>query len=323
MHFSCLRRRVCLGWRGRGLTTVSGLVCHVLLYALLFVLVLSLSCGLVGLLLMPQQPPHPSPSKGLWLERTASGVQVLGTHDSPDYRLFLAAGGQGQEQGPRLSFWHDLFLRAPKSPTARVPLFNFLCEIPRGSRAKMEVKLQEPFNPIAQDLTKEGELRFFRYGDVPFNYGCLPQTWENPELLTEETGSKGDGDPLDVVEIGPDPILSGRVHAVKVLGILGMIDSGETDWKVIAISRQDPDLFHALHNIEDVDTHLPGKLDSIRDWFRYYKVAEGKSESQFAFQGKFQDQEYAMRIIEETHQQWKELALDKNHPQRGHYWFPK
>lgn len=103
-------------------------------------------------------------------------------------------------------------------------------------------------------------------------------------------GCAGDGDPLDVVEIGPDPILSGRVHAVKVLGILGMIDSGETDWKVIAISRQDPDLFHALHNIEDVDTHLPGKLDSIRDWFRYYKVAEGKSESQFAFQGKFQDQ---------------------------------
>lgn len=33
----------------------------------------------------------------------------------------------------------------------------------------------------------------------------------------------------------------GEVIKVKVLGILAMIDEGETDWKVIAINVDDPD----------------------------------------------------------------------------------
>lgn len=33
----------------------------------------------------------------------------------------------------------------------------------------------------------------------------------------------------------------GEVIQVKVLGVLGMIDEGETDWKIIAINAEDPD----------------------------------------------------------------------------------
>ncbi len=33
----------------------------------------------------------------------------------------------------------------------------------------------------------------------------------------------------------------GQVIQVKVLGILALIDEGETDWKVIAINIEDPD----------------------------------------------------------------------------------
>lgn len=33
----------------------------------------------------------------------------------------------------------------------------------------------------------------------------------------------------------------GQVIQVKVLGILAMIDEGETDWKVIAVNAKDPD----------------------------------------------------------------------------------
>lgn len=35
--------------------------------------------------------------------------------------------------------------------------------------------------------------------------------------------------------------MPGQVIQVKVLGILAMIDEGETDWKVIAINAEDPD----------------------------------------------------------------------------------
>lgn len=60
-------------------------------------------------------------------------------------------------------------------------------------------------NPIIQD-TKKGKLRFvpnvFPHKGYIWNYGALPQTWENPELLDEHTGCKGDNDPIDVLEIG-------------------------------------------------------------------------------------------------------------------------
>lgn len=33
-------------------------------------------------------------------------------------------------------------------------------------------------------------------------YFFYKQTWENPEVLDEATGCKGDNDPIDVLEIG-------------------------------------------------------------------------------------------------------------------------
>ena len=42
----------------------------------------------------------------------------------------------------------------------------------------------EDYNPIRQDLTKEGHLRAYDYGDMLFNYGMLPQTWCVLESLT-------------------------------------------------------------------------------------------------------------------------------------------
>ncbi len=55
----------------------------------------------------------------------------------------------------------------PISPWHQLPLFpaggaggvvNFVCEIPKGSTAKLEVQKSLPHNPIMQD-TKKGELR--------------------------------------------------------------------------------------------------------------------------------------------------------------------
>jgi len=75
-------------------------------------------------------------------------------------------------------------------------------------------------------------LREYGYGDMLFNYGCIPQTWEDPHKRHEMTGTLGDNDPIDVVDIGSKMWTCGSLVAVKVLGVLGMIDSGETDWKV-------------------------------------------------------------------------------------------
>lgn len=63
---------------------------------------------------------------------------------------------------------------------------------------------------------------------------------------------QGDNDPVDVVEIGAAAAKRGGVYKVKPVGVLAMIDDGELDWKVIAISADDPKA--ALCNdVEDVE----------------------------------------------------------------------
>ena len=73
-----------------------------------------------------------------------------------------------------------------------------------------------------------------------WNYGALPQTWEDPNHVDKCTKAKGDNDPLDAIEIGAKIATRGEVKQVKVLGVLAMIDEGETDWKLVTIDVNDP-----------------------------------------------------------------------------------
>ena len=46
---------------------------------------------------------------------------------------------------------------------------------------------------------------------------------------------EGDNDPLDVIEFGTRQLATGSVTPVKVLGVLALLDSGETDWKILVM----------------------------------------------------------------------------------------
>lgn len=59
-----------------------------------------------------------------------------------------------------------------------------------------------------------------------WNYGALPQTWEDPGHTDSDTGCKGDNDPLDVCEIGYRVAKRGEIRKVKILGTLALIDEG-------------------------------------------------------------------------------------------------
>lgn len=61
---------------------------------------------------------------------------------------------------------------------------------------------------------------------------AFPQTWEDPNATHPETKAKGDNDPLDVCEIGESVGYVGQIKQVKILGIMALLDEGETDWKV-------------------------------------------------------------------------------------------
>lgn len=170
----------------------------------------------------------------------------------------------------------------------------------------MEIAGEEEFNPIKQDV-KKGKPRFYHF-DSLVNYGCLPQTWEDPNHVDATTKYGGDNDPIDVVEIGSQVAGIGEVYPVKVLGVLGMIDDGETDWKVIAINVKDP-LAELVNDVEDLaKTELHDIVPQIHRWFRDYKIPDGKRPSEFAFNGQAQPRDFAVEVIQQTHESWKQLV---------------
>jgi inorganic pyrophosphatase len=59
-------------------------------------------------------------------------------------------------------------------------------------------------------------------------------------MTNEDTQAKGDNDPVDVCEIGQHVGHSGEIKKVKVLGVMALLDEGETDWKLLAIDVNDP-----------------------------------------------------------------------------------
>lgn len=105
---------------------------------------------------------------------------------------------------------------------------------------------------------------------MPLDLGCQ-QTWEDPSQTHAETKAKGDNDPLDVCEIGEQVGFVGQVKQVKVLGIMALLDEGETDWKVLVVDVNDP-LASKLNDIEDVERHLPGLIRATNEWFRCVNV---------------------------------------------------
>lgn len=169
--------------------------------------------------------------------------------------------------------------------------------------------MAETLNPIKQDV-KKGKLRFvancFPHHGYIWNYGALPQTWENPNHTDPSTECVGDNDPIDILEIGSRVAKRGEVIQVKILGVVALIDEGETDWKVIGIDVTDSKASQ-LNDIADVEKNFPGLLRATIEWFKIYKIPDGKPENQFAFNGEAKNSAFAVGIIDETHAFWKQL----------------
>jgi len=94
---------------------------------------------------------------------------------------------------------------------------------------------------------------------------------------------------------------------------MALLDEGETDWKIIAIDIRDP-LAPKLNDIEDVEKYLPGLLRATNEWFRIYKMPDGKPENHFAFSGECRNKKYAMEVVKETSEAWKRLISGKVDP---------
>ncbi|KKA25577.1 Inorganic diphosphatase [Rasamsonia emersonii CBS 393.64] len=245
----------------------------------------------------------PTPSSHTNPSTMSYSVRKVGQPNTLDFRAFI------EKDGVPISPFHDIPLYANEQKT----ILNMIVEIPRWTNAKVEISKEEFLNPIKQDV-KKGKLRYVRncfpHKGYLWNYGAFPRTWEDPNVVHPETKAKGDNDPLDVCEIGELVGYTGQIKQVKVLGVMALLDEEETDWKVIVIDVNDP-LAPKLNDIEDVERHLPGLLRATNEWFRIYKIPDGKPENQFAFSGECKNKKYAMEVIRECNDAWERLMTGK------------
>jgi inorganic pyrophosphatase len=144
--------------------------------------------------------------------------------------------------------WHDSYVDDAIVGSA----FPVVIEIPKGSKNKYE-------------LDKEtGLLRLDRvlYSAVhyPADYGFIPRTYCD------------DGDPLDALVLGQEPVYPLTVVEARAIGVMRMRDEKGIDDKIVAVSVRDP-AFAEYTDKAQLPTHL---VRELQRFFQDYKVLEHK-----------------------------------------------
>jgi len=152
---------------------------------------------------------------------------------------------------------------------------NCIVEIPKGTNTKYEY--DENLNIFKLDRCLVSSLQY------PINYGFIPQTIAL------------DDDPLDVLVFNHDPIDRGVMVSCRVLGVLGFIDGGKIDNKLIAVPHWSPkEKYKTLSDIE------PEHLKIFREFFKIYKI-DRNSETAV---GKWVGKQKAHMALKDAHKRW-------------------
>lgn len=133
---------------------------------------------------------------------------------------------------------------------------NVIIEIPSHS------------DPVKYELDKDtGAMFVDRFMSsamhYPCNYGYVPHTLSD------------DGDPVDVLVLTPNPLISGSVVRCRPVGVLKMTDESGDDAKVLAVPVDK--LCKTYRNVQDFRDITTPILDQIAHFFEHYKdLDEGK-----------------------------------------------
>lgn len=140
-----------------------------------------------------------------------------------------------------MNLWHDV----PKGENCP-EVFNCIIETPKGSQNKFEIDKETGL--IALD-----RANYTHYG-YPFEYGFIPQTlWD-------------DGDAIDVLLLTTFPLQQvGIMVEVRPVAVMEMIDSGESDYKIICVPTSDK-RFEDIKDLEDLNKH------SLKEWKNFFET---------------------------------------------------
>ena len=160
---------------------------------------------------------------------------------------------------------------------------NVVIEIPAGSTAKYEVNKKNGMLELEQ---KNGNPRFVKYLGYPGNYGMIPRT-----ILPKDQG--GDGDPMDVIVLGPSVPIGSVVKAYPI-GVLDLLDRGEKDYKLLMVQEGSP--IADCDSIQCLDEKFPGITTIIKTWFTSYKGRDEKGNFKLEAKG-FMGKGKAVQLI--------------------------
>ncbi len=168
-------------------------------------------------------------------------------------------------------------LKAGKNPPEEI---NVVIEIPKGSNIKYEI--DEESGAVFVDR------KLFTAMFYPCNYGFVPQTEEK------------DGDPVDVLVLGNDPVVPAAVIKSNPVGVLITEDEEGQDAKVVAVpvSKVDPS-FSNVNDIDSVPTHIK---DQIKHFFEHYKELE---KGKYVKVAGWENKDSAKKKISEAMQRYK------------------
>ena len=148
-----------------------------------------------------------------------------------------------------MNLWHDVPL-GDDAPNE----INTIIEIPKGSFNKYEIDKETGL--IALDRANYSSAPY------PFDYGFAPQTlWD-------------DDDALDVVVLTTFPLNPGILIRVRPVAVMEMIDSGDSDYKIIAVPSEDK-RWENVKDLADVNDHT---LKEFQHFFETYKELKGKGD---------------------------------------------
>ena len=165
-----------------------------------------------------------------------------------------------------MNLWHDV-----SSGNNTPSELNVIIEIGKGSKNKYEIDKETGL--IALDRAMKSAQ------DYPFDYGFVPQTlWD-------------DNDALDVIVLTTYPLNTGILIRVRPVAIMGMIDGGEADDKIIAVPIDDP-RWDGVQDLSDINKHT---IKEMEHFFNTYKKIENKEVEVTGFKDKSVAQEAVKR----------------------------
>mmetsp|Transcript_13952 Transcript_13952/g.21097 ORF Transcript_13952/g.21097 Transcript_13952/m.21097 type:complete len:1286 (-) Transcript_13952:194-4051(-) len=223
-----------------------------------------------------------------------SNLKEKGVFGKLEWKLHFEDRG-----GNEISPWHDI----PLGLASKEATVNMLVVNPMGKMEELEIKKTEKFNPFGH--VADGKLaKFTTYGIPFFNKGFLPQTWRDPESR-DSAGSYGDGDPIEIVEIGGKPLGTGSVVSAKIIGLLNMTDSGskKVKYTVITVAYDDSDF---IADAESLEEKRPGLLSSVIEWMSNSQGYQSVKVNEILV-----DTARTIQVIQDSHGSWNKLATGK------------